>query len=298
MGPRYYTRCIQISIYYNNRMLDLTAYRLWVLYFMRLPWFEFVSAKGCVCVSVFQRVFSILLFDEFFVVVPKTKSNKIYWQKKPGRHKWWWIFFCSLARSLLLFTLPIDFHNIHSHFLFARSQIVWEHTGVFLFRGLQFVYETTTTTTKHTPRERERRRENNFALSHDLEYEVWNENEFFKRLICLANYTTWRVHDVCVYVYIVPIRLYIYYYAVVHGTPKKKTKMELAILCVTLFSVFRVVCFVWTQTFVSLVIKKWMSEKNREKERQRPRENETQTKHSKQFYYWEKRQEWKRKSNE
>lgn len=40
-----------------------------------------------------------------------------------------------------------------------------------------------------------------FALSHDLEFGVWSENEFFKHLICLANYMIWRMSVYILYTY-------------------------------------------------------------------------------------------------
>lgn len=40
-----------------------------------------------------------------------------------------------------------------------------------------------------------------FGLSHDLEFGVWSENEFFKHLICLANYMIWRMSVYILYIY-------------------------------------------------------------------------------------------------
>lgn len=123
------------------------------------------------------------------------RSKRWYRGTTPANEKLWWIFF------LLFYFLIVHrfFFRSLSDGLFIRFSVSFvfllvqiARTAVFLC--LHFVAYI---------KDRERTKEWNllFHSSHDLEYIEWNENEFLKHLICLANCTCVVCCVCCVFIY-------------------------------------------------------------------------------------------------
>lgn len=144
---------------------------MWWLYFMRQR----------LLYSIWQtfhfNVCSQFLFMCNDFVLPKKKyciNLTKYWQMPRKLKKMWWIF-------------PPELLSWYS----VNSLFSCEFRAMVFFRDFFFLLAF------HVWREYYFA----FALSHDLEFGVWSENEFFKHLICLANYMIWRMSVYILYTY-------------------------------------------------------------------------------------------------